>query len=115
MRALSIIVITLLAAKPFYARTSGIVQAMMDHFARLTGWQYGLFEYIGPVDAGRVVILMGSGAETMRETAAALRSQTKASAWRRCGSTGRSTRMRSCPRFRKARVPSPCWTFERAN
>jgi pyruvate-ferredoxin/flavodoxin oxidoreductase len=60
---------------PFYARTPGIVQAQMDRFAKLTGRQYRLFEYAGPVDAERVVVLMGSGAETARETAATLRAQ----------------------------------------
>jgi pyruvate-ferredoxin/flavodoxin oxidoreductase len=60
---------------PFYARTPGIVQAVMDRFAKLTGRQYHLFEYDGPADAERVVVLMGSGAETARETAAALRSR----------------------------------------
>ncbi len=58
---------------PFYARTPGIVQATMDRFAKLTGRQYRLFEYTGSEDAERVVVLMGSGAETARETAAALR------------------------------------------
>ncbi len=58
---------------PFYARVPEIVQRTMDAFARLTGRQYKLFEYDGPDDAERVVILMGSGAETARETAAALR------------------------------------------
>jgi pyruvate-ferredoxin/flavodoxin oxidoreductase len=57
---------------PFYARTPAIVQAVMDRFAKLTGRQYRLFEYSGPPDAERVVVLMGSGAETARETAAAL-------------------------------------------
>ena len=60
---------------PFYARTPGIVQAVMDRFAKLTGRQYHLFEYDGPADAERVVVLMGSGAETARETAAVLRSR----------------------------------------
>jgi pyruvate-ferredoxin/flavodoxin oxidoreductase len=60
---------------PFYARTPAIVQAVMDRFAKLTGRQYRLFEYAGSPDAERVVILMGSGAETARETADALRSQ----------------------------------------
>jgi pyruvate-ferredoxin/flavodoxin oxidoreductase len=59
-------------ANPFYARTRGIVQAQMDRFAKLTGRQYRLFEYTGPADAERVVVLMGSGAETARETAAVL-------------------------------------------
>ena len=62
-------------ANPFYARTPGIVQAAMDRFAELTGRQYHLFDYDGPADAERVIVLMGSGAETARETAAALRAE----------------------------------------
>ena len=58
---------------PFYARLPGIVQSVMDKFAALTGRQYHLFDYEGPNDAERVIILMGSGADTARETAAALR------------------------------------------
>jgi pyruvate-ferredoxin/flavodoxin oxidoreductase len=58
---------------PFYARTPGIVQSVMDRFAKLTSRQYRLFEYAGPADAERVVVVMGSGAETARETAATLR------------------------------------------
>ena len=57
---------------PYYARTPGIVQAAMDRFAALTGRTYKLFEYDGPVDAERVIVLMGSGAETARETATVL-------------------------------------------
>jgi pyruvate-ferredoxin/flavodoxin oxidoreductase len=57
---------------PFYAKLPGIVQSTMDAFARLTGRQYRLFDYEGPTDAERVVILMGSGAETARETATTL-------------------------------------------
>ena len=62
-------------ANPFYARTPGIVQVAMDRFAELTGRQYHLFDYDGPADAERVIVLMGSGAETARETAAALRAE----------------------------------------
>src|SRR5271170_7612913 len=57
----------------FYAALPGIVQSVMDRFAQLTGRQYRLFDYDGPDDAERVVIVMGSGAETARQTAAALR------------------------------------------
>ena len=49
------------------------VQTAMDRLAALTGRQYHLFDYDGPDDAGRVVVLMGAGAETARETAAELR------------------------------------------
>ena len=41
----------------------------MDRFAALTGRRYRLFEYDGAADAERVIVLMGSGAETARETA----------------------------------------------
>ena len=57
---------------PFYARVPAIVQAAMDRFAALTGRHYHLFDYDGPPDAERVVVAMGTGAETARETAAAL-------------------------------------------
>ena len=57
---------------PFYAQTPAIVQGAMDRFAALTGRQYHLFDYDGPADAERVLVLMGSGAETARTTAAAL-------------------------------------------
>jgi pyruvate-ferredoxin/flavodoxin oxidoreductase len=58
---------------PFYADLPGVVQSAMNDFAGLTGRQYRLFDYEGPEDAERVIVLMGSGAETARETAAALR------------------------------------------
>ena len=60
------------SSNAFYARIPAITQAAMDRFAALTGRQYHLFDYDGPADAERVIILMGSGAETVRETMAAL-------------------------------------------
>ena len=56
------------AQNPWFDAFPGIVQQTMDQFAELTGRQYRLFEYVGPADAERVVILMGSGAETVQET-----------------------------------------------
>jgi len=61
------------APNPFYARVPDIVQSAMDDLAKLTGRAYHLFDYDGAPDAERVVVLMGSGAETARETAAVLR------------------------------------------
>ena len=58
---------------PFYAGLPTVVQDTMDAFARITGRPYRLFEYEGPEDAERVIVLMGSGAETARQTAEALR------------------------------------------
>ncbi len=53
---------------PFYDQTPEIVQAMMDKFAGLVGRQYKLFDYVGAPDAERVIVMMGSGAETAHET-----------------------------------------------
>ncbi len=53
---------------PYYLKTPGIVQEQMDKFAELTGRQYHLFDYVGALDAERVIVLMGSGAEVVHET-----------------------------------------------
>ena len=53
---------------PFYAACPAIVQKAMDKFAALTGRKYNLFDYVGAPDAERVVVIMGSGAETVEET-----------------------------------------------
>ncbi|PIE83394.1 MAG: pyruvate:ferredoxin (flavodoxin) oxidoreductase [Candidatus Contendobacter odensis] len=53
---------------PFYEKVPDIVQKTMDKFAQISGRRYNLFDYIGAPDAERVLILMGSGAETARET-----------------------------------------------
>src|SRR4029079_4593414 len=55
---------------PTSARVPAIVQATMDRFAAIAGRAYKLFEYDGPADAERVIVLMGSGAAPARETAA---------------------------------------------
>jgi pyruvate-ferredoxin/flavodoxin oxidoreductase len=57
---------------PFYAALPGIVQKHMDRFAALTGRQYHPFDFFGAPDAERVVVAMGTGAETARMTAEAL-------------------------------------------
>ncbi len=56
------------SVNPFYNACPDIVQAAMDKFAGLTGRQYKLFEYIGAPDAEKVIVLMGSGAETAEST-----------------------------------------------
>jgi pyruvate-ferredoxin/flavodoxin oxidoreductase len=60
---------------PFYTATPGIVEEVMKSFAKMTGRTYNLFEYTGAPDAERVLILMGSGAETVEETAKLLNSR----------------------------------------
>jgi pyruvate-ferredoxin/flavodoxin oxidoreductase len=54
---------------PYYIACPDIVQKAMDKFAELTGRSYKLFDYYGAPDAERVIVLMGSGAETAGETA----------------------------------------------
>jgi len=63
------------SVNPFYAACPAIVQDAMDKFAELTGRQYHLYEYVGAADAERVIILMGSGAETVEQTAVYLQNQ----------------------------------------
>jgi pyruvate-ferredoxin/flavodoxin oxidoreductase len=54
---------------PFYDACADITQKVMDEFAARTGRRYSLFDYVGALDAERVVILMGSGCEAAHETA----------------------------------------------
>jgi len=56
------------AANPYYLATPGIVAAVMEKVGKLTGRYYKLFDYVGAPDAERVIICMGSGAETVEET-----------------------------------------------
>jgi pyruvate-ferredoxin/flavodoxin oxidoreductase len=60
---------------PFYVKCPDIVQKAMDKFASVVGRQYSLFDYEGAPDAERVIILMGSGAETAAATALHLAEQ----------------------------------------
>ena len=55
-------------ANPFYDAFPQIVQDAMERFGDLTGRHYRLFDYVGATDAERVIVLMGSGAETVHET-----------------------------------------------
>jgi pyruvate-ferredoxin/flavodoxin oxidoreductase len=53
---------------PYYQALPAIVVKAMDKFAKLTGRAYHLFDYIGAPDAERVVVIMGSGGETVEAT-----------------------------------------------
>jgi len=52
---------------PFYLKVPGIVQEEMDKYAKLTGRAYHVYEYFGAKDAEKVVVIMGSGADTCHE------------------------------------------------
>ncbi len=59
-------------ANGYYEACPQKVQAAMDKFAHTVGRAYRLFDYVGPQDAERVIVMMGSGAEVAHETAEAL-------------------------------------------
>ncbi len=63
------------ASNRFYQQVPETVQQVMDRFAELTGRAYQVFEYTGHPEAERVLVLMGSGAETARETVRYLQAQ----------------------------------------
>ena len=52
----------------YYPKALTIVQEEMDKFAGIAGRKYSLVEYVGAPDAERVVIVMGSAADTFEET-----------------------------------------------
>ena len=56
------------AANSYYLAVPTIVQDEMDKFAKLTGRQYQLFDYVGAPDAERVLVLMGSAADIAHGT-----------------------------------------------
>ena len=56
------------AGNLFYLAAPHVVQAAMDQLAQLTGRAYRLFDYVGHPQAERVIVMMGSGADTAHET-----------------------------------------------
>ena len=56
------------ASNLFYDACASFVTGAMGRFAELTGRRYSLFDYAGDPDAERVVVMMGSGAQTVMET-----------------------------------------------
>lgn len=53
---------------PYYNAFPDVVQKAMDKFARIVGRKYKLFDYYGSPTAERIIVIMGSGAETVEET-----------------------------------------------
>lgn len=56
------------ASNKYYDAVPSIVQEEMDKFAKISGRQYHIVEYYGAADAEQVIVIMGSGAETVQET-----------------------------------------------
>src|SRR3984885_11505094 len=57
---------------PFYARVPEVVQDAMDRLGEVTDRDYRLVEYTGHPEAERVIVVMGSAAETIGENVAYL-------------------------------------------
>ena len=57
---------------PFYARVPDVVEDAMARLAERTGRRLHIVEYTGDPEAERVIVVMGSGAETVQETVASL-------------------------------------------
>ena len=48
------------ACNPYYDKVEGIVQEEMDKFAKISGRQYHVVDYVGAADAEQVIVIMGS-------------------------------------------------------
>ncbi|OCB38257.1 pyruvate:ferredoxin (flavodoxin) oxidoreductase [Mycobacterium malmoense] len=57
---------------PFYARVPGVVEDLMAHLGERTGRRMSIVDYTGHPQAQRVLVLMGSGADTVVQTVATL-------------------------------------------
>ena len=57
---------------PFYARIPDVVEGAMALLAERTGRGYHIVDYTGDPEAERVLVVMGSGGETICETVASL-------------------------------------------
>lgn len=60
---------------PFYTKCADIIVSEMEKLGKLTGRNYKPYEYVGAPDADKVVILMGSGAETVTDVVNSLNAQ----------------------------------------
>ena len=56
------------SSNTFYNNVPAIVEEYMNEINKITGRNYGLFNYYGAEDADRVIIAMGSVTEAIRET-----------------------------------------------
>jgi pyruvate-ferredoxin/flavodoxin oxidoreductase len=59
----------------YYLAAPQIVQDTMDKFTKLIGRSYHLFDYVGADDAEKVIIIMGSAADTVHDTVEFLNSK----------------------------------------
>ncbi|MBO5254733.1 MAG: pyruvate:ferredoxin (flavodoxin) oxidoreductase, partial [Opitutales bacterium] len=65
------------ARNPYYTKCAEIFAEQMEKLGKLTGRTYKPYEYFGAEDAEEIIVLMGSGAETVEEVVKALNAQGK--------------------------------------
>ncbi len=63
------------SVNPYYLKVPQIVEDTMSQFEKLTGRSYKLYEYEGDPNPDRIIIIMGSGAETIAKTSEYLSSK----------------------------------------
>jgi pyruvate-ferredoxin/flavodoxin oxidoreductase len=63
------------SVNPYYPVCIDIVEEEMNKFAAITGRQYKLVDYVGAPDADRIIVIIGSGADTVQETVEHLNSK----------------------------------------
>jgi len=63
------------ASNVYYNAVPGAVEDAMRKFEQITGRAYHLVDYVGAEDAEHVIVVMGSGAETVEETIRFLNAQ----------------------------------------
>jgi pyruvate-ferredoxin/flavodoxin oxidoreductase len=56
------------ASNQYYDAAYGIVASVMEEFATKTGRTYKPFQYVGDANATDIIVLMGSGCDTVEET-----------------------------------------------
>src|SRR5690606_38854749 len=56
------------ASNKFYMAIPEVVEEYMNEINKITGRNYGLFNYYGAPDAEKVIVAMGSVCETIEET-----------------------------------------------
>jgi pyruvate-ferredoxin/flavodoxin oxidoreductase len=55
------------ASNPYYSRAVSVVEQVMIDFEKLSGRSYHLFQFSGDPEAERVIVVMGSAAQTVEE------------------------------------------------
>lgn len=56
------------ACNKYYEKVPAITKKYMDKFFEITGRRYDLVEYFGDPEADKVIVIMGSGADVVKET-----------------------------------------------